>query len=72
MKTVVDARLLEEASRLRFRFACEDCVHFCEVKGRCSLGYHAAPRRAELEGRPVERTPAGPHTVELCKTYELA
>ncbi len=74
MKTVVDARFLEEARRMRFRFACEDCVHFqaAEAEGRCSLGYPAAPRRAELEGQPAEGTPAGSRTVELCKTYELA
>ncbi len=49
MRTLVDARLLEEAGRLRFRFACEDCAHFSADDERCSFGYHASPRRADLE-----------------------
>jgi hypothetical protein len=74
MKTPVDGRLLEEAARLRFRFACEDCAHFGAEEQRCSLGYQAAPRRAELDPTAV---PPGPHgengrVVELCKTFELA
>jgi hypothetical protein len=71
MKTLFDARLVEEARRLHFRFACEDCAHFAPATERCSLGYQAAPRRSELDRAP---SPAGapPHLVELCKTYELA
>jgi hypothetical protein len=62
MRTQVDGRLLDEAQRLQFRFACEDCAHFGEEDEVCSLGYVAAPRRRALAGR----------VLELCKTYELA
>jgi hypothetical protein len=30
VRTLVDARLREEAERFSFRFACDDCVHFDE------------------------------------------
>jgi hypothetical protein len=70
MKTPVDLRLLEEAKRLRFRFACEDCAHFGADEERCSFGYRAAPRRAELDAdAPRDGAPA---SLELCKVFELA
>jgi hypothetical protein len=72
MKTRVDAQLLEQAARLRFRFACEDCAHFSDETQACSFGYHAAPRRHELEPRLSGSGPSDPSVVELCKTYELA
>jgi hypothetical protein len=64
VRTLVDARLRDEAERFSFRFACDDCVHFEEhagPAGRCSLRYPAAPRRTAL---------ALEH-VELCKEFEL-
>jgi hypothetical protein len=75
VKVLLDARLREEAARLGFRFACEDCVHFAPERDACSLGYHAAPRRAELEATARDgRSPCGPTvaSLELCKTFELA
>jgi hypothetical protein len=71
VRTRVDARLLDEAERLRFRFACEDCVHFGPEEQRCSLGYRAEPRRVELERAPGPQPPRVDRFVELCKTYEL-
>jgi len=62
VRTPVDARLLEEAARFAFRFACEECAHFDVDAGRCSLGYPAAPRRDALGARHLE----------LCKEFELA
>jgi hypothetical protein len=62
VKTPVDARLRDEAARYVFRFACEDCVHFCPARDRCSLSYPAAPRRDALRGE----------TLETCKEFELA
>jgi hypothetical protein len=71
LKTLVDARLLEEAARLRFRFACEDCAHFSAEDERCTFGYPAAPRRAVLDpGADVKR--GGAAFLELCKAFELA
>lgn len=69
MKTVVDARLREEAKRLAFRFACEDCAHFGQEEERCSLGYLAAPRRAALDDGPGAEVRV---SLELCKAFELA
>jgi hypothetical protein len=65
----VDARLREEAERLRFRFACEDCAHFAPDRDACSLGYLASPRRAELDAGAPRAVHA---SLELCKTFELA
>jgi hypothetical protein len=67
VRTLVDARLRNEASSFALRFACDDCAHFDgrgepRAPGECSLGYPAAPRRDAL---------ASDH-VELCKTFELA
>jgi len=61
VRTAVDARLRDEAARFSFRFACDECAHFDPEAARCSLGYPAAPRRAELQA---------PH-LELCKAFEL-
>jgi hypothetical protein len=68
MKTLIDGRFIAEAERWDFRFTCEDCAHFGTENGTCSLGYRAAPRRAELDLAPV----ASARVVELCKTFELA
>jgi hypothetical protein len=62
VKTRVDARLREEATRFALRFACEDCAHFDPACGRCSLEYPASPRRHELLAEELE----------LCKEFELA
>ena len=71
MKTPVDARLLEEAHRLHFRFACDDCAHFAPATERCSFGYLASPRRSELDrGSSAPGSPL--RLLELCKAYELA
>jgi hypothetical protein len=61
VKTLIDARLREQASRFVFRFACDDCAHFDRDRERCSLAYPATPRRHALDGAEVE----------LCKTFEL-
>ncbi|HEX8790954.1 MAG TPA: hypothetical protein VF765_08370 [Polyangiaceae bacterium] len=61
MKTLVDARLREEAARYALRFACEDCAHFAPDSDRCSLEYPASPRRDALLAPQLE----------LCKEFEL-
>jgi hypothetical protein len=63
VRTVVDQRLLDEAKRFAFRFACEDCAHFDVGADRCSLSYPATPRREDLSCRA---------DLELCKTFECA
>ncbi|WP_394848349.1 hypothetical protein LZC95_12905 [Pendulispora brunnea] len=64
MKTKLDARLLQEAERFAFRFACEDCVHFDPgPPGRCAHGYPPGPRRDQLESAQIEIT--------FCKEFEL-
>jgi hypothetical protein len=69
VRTVVDARLRDEAARFQFRFACDDCGHFDEERQQCSLSYPAAPRRRTLE--LVSASDGGSAGVELCKTFEL-
>jgi hypothetical protein len=61
MRTLVDARLREEAARYALRFACEDCAHFDPGAERCSLEYPASPRRDALSSAELE----------LCKEFEL-
>lgn len=69
MRTLVDARLREEAARYALRFACEDCAHFDPGgSGRCSLEYPASPRRDAL-GPPPARDETT--ELELCKEFEL-
>jgi hypothetical protein len=62
VRTIVDERLLDEARRFAFRFACEDCAHFDSGAERCSLAFPATPRRDHL----------GRTHLELCKAFELA
>jgi hypothetical protein len=80
LKTRVDARFREEATRFAFRFVCEDCVHFHARSERCSLGYPAAPRRPEVQpqaGRQPEGQirpdplPDAGTELALCKAFEL-
>lgn len=71
MKTKVDRRLLEEARRFAWRFACDDCAHFDPDRERCSLLFDAAPRRDALVARADSEADDGP-VLELCKTFELA
>jgi hypothetical protein len=60
MRTLVDARLREEAARFSLRFACEDCAHFDEAAARCAHGYPPAPRRGALDGDELS----------FCKEFE--
>jgi hypothetical protein len=69
VRTLVDARLRDEAARFAFRFACDDCAHFDDAREQCSLSYPAAPRRRALEVLCADgNSGAG---VELCKAFEL-
>lgn len=61
MRTRVDDRLREEATRYALRFACDDCAHFDAARAECSLGYPPSPRRDALSAEQIE----------LCKTFEL-
>lgn len=61
MKTRVDLTLAEEAARFSLRFACDDCVQFCETRG-CAHGYPLAPRRGDLERGEIV----------FCKEFESA
>lgn len=63
MDTPVDARLIEEASKYRLRFACPDCVHFEPETQSCSNGYPSEPHR---ESALVPGT-----IVMFCKSFEL-
>ena len=69
MKTRVDGRLVAEAERFAFRFACDECVHFDTEGARCSLEYPAAPRRDAIA---VAAAANGSDGFELCKSFELA
>ncbi len=60
MKTLVDARLDEEAARFKLRHTCDHCVHFDGE--RCSHGYPTAPHRVQI-------TPAA--WMAFCKEFEL-
>ncbi|WP_394827037.1 hypothetical protein [Pendulispora albinea] len=71
MKTRVEPRLLEEAQRFAFRFACEDCVHFLDSH-QCAHGYPPAPRRSALTGAGEGATPIAPEAeITFCKEFEL-
>ena len=83
MRTLVDARLREEAERFSFRFACDDCVHFDEgapvgASGAANVTVGATGAAHVTNGRCSLRYPAEPRRtalaqehVELCKEFEL-
>ena len=60
MRTRVDLRFLEEASRFSLRYACDDCAHFTGI--RCGEGYPIGERR-ERELHPGDE-------LEFCKEFE--
>lgn len=49
MKTVVDARLREEARRLVLLYRCDDCAHFDQPRAACAHGYPTEPHRKSLD-----------------------
>jgi hypothetical protein len=61
MRTRVDLQLKQEAATFALRFACDDCIHFCDRKG-CEHGYPLAPRREDLEREEIV----------FCKDFEFA
>jgi hypothetical protein len=61
VKTLVDARLIDEAERFALRFSCEDCAHFAGES--CVHGYPTTlHRRALLRPGSV---------LSFCKEFEL-
>lgn len=64
MKTLVDARFLEEARAFALRFGCEDCANFEPVNELCCNGYPTAPHaNVDLGAR---------RHLEFCKEFEFA
>lgn len=63
MRTRIDARLRDEASRFGLRFACDDCAHFDARQVACAHGYPTAPHRRNLLGDAEELT--------FCKEFDL-
>ena len=63
MRTLVDARFIDEAEASALRFRCDDCVHFDMRSGECSHGYPVAPHR------PGELMPGS--IVVFCKDFDL-
>lgn len=53
MKTLVDARLREEARRLLFLFRCDDCAAFDPTRERCAHGYPTEPHRRTLDADEI-------------------
>jgi len=63
VRSIADARFLEESRALGLRHACEDCVHFVAAAERCAHEYPTEDHRA----RPL----APGDTVVFCKEWEL-
>jgi len=63
VRTLIDSRLREEATRFQLRFTCEACVHFAAERRACANGY---PTDAHLEV-DLERA----ESLEFCKEFEL-
>ena len=63
MQSPVDAKLAEEASTYRLRFACPDCAHFQPETRTCSNGYPSGPHLG------TELVPDA--VVVFCKLFEL-
>jgi len=63
VRTLVDARLVEEAQAAGLRFRCDDCAHFDDGGARCAHGYPVAPHR------PGPLATAA--VIVFCKEFEL-
>jgi hypothetical protein len=63
VRTLVDARFLEEAAASGLRFCCDDCVHFDTRAFACSLGYPVDAHR------PGVLVPGS--VVVFCKEFDL-
>ncbi len=65
MRSIVDARFLEERERFRLRHACEDCMHFDASAGECAHGFPTEEhRRARVDAVTVG------DEVVFCKEWE--
>jgi hypothetical protein len=63
MQTPVDDSFRSDATRLRFRFRCEDCAHFEPDSGRCAEGFPNESHRA-TDLRQID-------SLLFCKSFEL-
>lgn len=61
MKTPIDARLREEATRFALRYRCDDCLHFDAEGQRCVHGYPTEEHRRTLDGDELV----------FCKEFEV-
>jgi len=66
LKLFVDARFREERDRLNFRSCCEDCIHFVDEDGRCSLTY---PNEVHREAH--QRALTDGDALFFCKTFQM-
>ena len=66
MRSIADARFVEERIRFRLRQACEDCVHFVASEESCAHGYPTEDHRAAR----FEALAVGSEVV-FCKEWEL-
>jgi hypothetical protein len=63
MITVIDERLHSDIQVYALKYSCENCIHFEQQRGGCSLGFVPGPHRA----RAIEPG----DTIVFCKTFEL-
>jgi hypothetical protein len=65
VKTPVDARLVADAARFSFRFACDDCAHFAPEADACGNAWPVRLRRSAIDPAPLVES------VAFCKEFEL-
>jgi hypothetical protein len=66
MRTIVDARYLDERQRFDLRATCEHCEHF-DMRGQaCSLLFPVAPHREAVHAAAREGDP-----VLFCKYFSI-
>ena len=66
MRSIADARFVDERERFGLRHVCEDCVTFVAHEGICAHGYPTEDHRA---ARYEALSPGNP--VVFCKEWEL-
>ena len=62
----ITEKFLEQISKYKLQFTCEECANFVEETGQCLYEYPTLPHRRSYLTTPIEE-----HKLIFCREFEL-